>query len=81
MSVEIVFMMDGRVPGVGIGVGEICTKKYPSFLEANLPNKGDKIHLQHGSTIEQTSSWEVLSIQRFIRPENESYWVICKHLG
>ncbi|GAB2953800.1 hypothetical protein GCM10011328_26360 [Hafnia psychrotolerans] len=81
MSVELVFMIDGRAPGIGIGVGEICTKKYPSLLEANLPKIGDKFHLQHGSTIEQSSSWEVTSLQRFIFPESETYWVICKYLG
>jgi len=81
MSIELVFFMEDRVPEVGIGVGEICSKKYSSLLEANLPTVGDEITLQHGASNEQSSTWEVRSIQRTIQPDNESYWIICKYLG
>lgn len=80
MTIELVFFIDGRAPGFGIEVGEITTKKYASLAEASLPKIGEVIHLQHGNTIEQGSSWEVTRLERFIRPESETYWVICKYL-
>lgn len=78
MSVQVVFMIDGRAPDVGMGVGEICTKNYSSLFEANLPQIGSDINIQHGRTIEQTSSWEVTMHERFIHPESETYWIYCK---
>ncbi|MGC1020253.1 hypothetical protein WKH71_05250 [Pantoea agglomerans] len=81
MSIELIFFMKDRVPEVGIGFGEICSKKYSSLLEANLPSVGDEITLQHGTSNEQSSTWEVIEIQRTIQPDKEVYWIICKYLG